>query len=178
MMEYTQLFGRVGEMRVAEAPGAYLKERVAAVAANLSLSGEVARQCAVINEALLKAVALLYEKDADGAWANVDCITYRIRVPMPWGSVGWRLWGLRQWEGRVLRSLLIRRAQVGQGAVRPALFDYNAEGNTWHLDVQSYVTPELATRFMQKESIKLGEWRRYARMFQEAEARRKKRHTS
>ncbi len=175
-MEYPNLFGQLGEVLVAESPGQYVKQQLAITADNLSKAGHVAGQCLVVNEALLIAVSLLYQKDADGAWSNVDAVTYRIMIPMPWCSCGWRHYGLRQWQGRVLRTILVKR--VGERSARPALFDYNAEGNSWHLDIASYSNAELAARFMKLEVIKLSEWRHYARLFREREVNRKNRHTS
>lgn len=150
-MSFTEQLSRVAEIRHAETPGVYLKQRIAESAQSLSKAGELAARVEAINEALTAFTSLLYQADTDGSFANVDAVTYRILVPCPFGSSGWRKWGLRAWEAGELRQFLAKRCTMSDK--RPALFDYNAESRTWHLNVADYGTFEAAAHYLKREPM-------------------------
>lgn len=150
-MSFTEQLSRVAEIRHAETPGTYIKQRLAESAQSLSRAGEMAARVEAINEALTAFTALLYQADTDGSFANVDVATWRILVPAPFGSSGWRKWGLRAWEAGELRRFLARRCTMTDK--RPALFDYNAESRTWHLNVSDYPTFETASHYLKREPM-------------------------
>lgn len=150
-MSFTEQLSRVAEIRHAETPGTYIKQRLSENAQTLSKAGELAARVEAINEALTAFTALLYQADTDGSFANVDGITYRILVPAPFGSSGWRKWGLRSWEAGELRRFLAQRCTITDK--RPALFDYNSESRTWHLNVSDYSTFEAATYYLKREPM-------------------------
>jgi hypothetical protein len=57
--------------------------------------------------------------------ANVD-LDGRLLVPVPWGDSGYKTWGLRVTEARVLRRIMLQRAaQAG------ALWYYDVDGRCW-----------------------------------------------
>ena len=145
-------------------PGNFVKQRLARNAGSLDLAGSVAMHCSVINECLFKVVDVLYTKDSDGVWANVDCVTHRLLIPTPWGNAGWQRWGmLRRWEASVVSSILIERSTQPR-ATRPALFDYNEHSRRWHLNLNDYGSIGLAQRFLEKEPISLADWRKHNTM--------------
>lgn len=148
---------RIQEVRFTESPSAYIKARIAQAAKELSLAGDMALHVAIANEALCKVTALLYETAGDNWLCNVDSVTSRILVVVPWGSKGFASWGLRKWESDVLRSILIARS--GQREPRPALFDYSPELRTWFLATDSYGNLALAQRFLAKEPVTVDLWR-------------------
>ena len=161
MMELQTGLERVQVIRNGATPAAFVKQRIAQTAQELSRAGDVALHVELCNEALHKAAVLLYERDSDGAWANVDSVSERVLVPMPWGSSGWQKWGLRRWEATVLRSILIARSSATTQP-RPALLGYNAECRTWHVDIGNYGTLALAQRFLAVEPIRLQDWRQHS----------------
>ena len=158
-MELQTGLERVQVIRNGETPGQFVKQRIAETAHNLTLAGDVALHVELASEALHKAVALLYERDIDGVLCNVDYITGRILRPMPWGSKGWALWGLREMEGSVLRAILRERSNKQEP--RPPLFIYSEAERLWRLDADSYSNLALAQRFLEREPIKLADWRKY-----------------
>jgi hypothetical protein len=89
--------------------------------------------------------------------ANVDTRTGRLLVPAPWGSLGWKRWGLRKWESETLRAILMARVEDRS---RPCLFDYNTESRTWHLNTSDYSTLQAATFYLERGAIRLNEWRK------------------
>jgi hypothetical protein len=77
-------------------PGEYIKQRIAQAAHQLSLAGVAAAHVELCNEALSGVIVLAYEADTDGLPCNVDRVTFRLLRPAPWGSKGWKRWGLRR----------------------------------------------------------------------------------
>ena len=152
-------------------PTAHVKQRLAQAATELNRAGMLQAQCEVINEALCQFTAMLYQRDSDGVLANVDARTGRLLVPAPWGDSGWKQWGLRQWEARILRSLLLTRLQ---DAKRPPLFDFNNHSRTWYLNSGDYPSLEAATHYLQRGAVKLAEWRNVSGDFHAKEAERKR----
>lgn len=140
-----------------ETLAAYIKQRIATAAQELSRAGDTAVHCEIANEALHKLTVLLYAADSDGWRANVDSVTGRILVVVPWGSRGFASWALRKWEADVLRSILIARS--GQREPRPALFDYSPELRTWFLNTGAYGSLAHAQHYLQREPISLALWR-------------------
>ena len=171
-MSFTGQLARVSEIRNAETPGTYIKQRIAENAHTLSRAGEMAARVEAINEALTAFAALLYQADTDGSFANVDAITYRILVPAPFGSSGWRKWNLRAWEAGELRQFLAKRCQMKDK--RPALFDYNSESRTWHLNATDYPSFEAASHYLQREPMTVKALRAMSGQFKQTTAHRYK----
>jgi len=102
---------RINEIYETDLP-AHTAQRIGAlarVASALSRRGQVAAKVELANAALLNLCDLLYEPDDDGKPANID-VTSRILVPLPWGRVGAKLWGLRTTEARCLRYIMLARS--------------------------------------------------------------------
>lgn len=158
-MELMQVVDRKNEIRTMAQPAGMVKQRIAQAAQDLNRAGNMALHVELANEALTKFTIMLYHKDQDGAWANIDGRTHRLLVPAPWGSKGWRKWGLRKWEGAVLRSIMLERVKDTR---RPCLFDYNGEARLWHLNVIDYGVFDAAQHYLNRSPITLAEWRKYA----------------
>jgi hypothetical protein len=163
-----ELTDRKQMLRMAANPPAAVRQRIASAADELNRVGLMAMRVELVNEALCKFATMLYEKDADGAFANIDSPTGRLLVSAPWGSSGWKRWGLRNWEARVLRSVLLSRLQA-----KPLpLFDYGNQ--TWYLNRGHYRTVGMAHAYLEVAPVALSEWRKYAKKCAEGEATRKR----
>lgn len=149
-------------VRLIEAPASYVKQRLQVLATTSSYAGLAQAQVDVLTEALLRTTALLYEKDSDGVLANVDRYTFKILRPVPWGSNGWKLWGVKALEAKVLRAILLDRSP--RTVPREALYLYIKEEQRWHLNVEQYQNYEQALQFLglKQETITLAKWRDYA----------------
>lgn len=133
----------------------YVDRRIGEAAENLSRGAIAAARITLVNECMVGLGRLLYEVDAAGHPVNVDGVTARLLVPVPWGSRGWKVWGLRQWEGRLLRRLLYRRYVQAE---RVALFWYSADRNSWYLN-RRYDTPAKHGEYWRNHAITPAEWR-------------------
>lgn len=176
-MELTPLFDRAleaGRRRPTFDP----KQRLSQSAEQLNRAGTLQAQIGVVEGALVAFVNTLYAPEADGQPANYDAATGRILIPAPWGSAGWKHWGLRKLEATHLRRVLMGRAAMK----RPApLFAHDPETHQWFVDHESYPTTDAALLWVQKFGPQLGEWRTLVQAHREAEAERlrvwRKRHT-
>lgn len=94
-------------------------------ARHLSRRGLAATKAELFNHALAALADLCMEWETDERRANVD-VDGRLLVPVPWGDAGYKVWGLRVTEARVLRRIMLQRAaQAG------ALWYYDADGRCW-----------------------------------------------
>lgn len=174
-MEIKQLIERTFDIRQAT-PTPSVKQRLADVAADLSKAGDNQARVELLNESVLALTNILYERDEEGRYANVDSRTHRLLVPAPWGSAGWRKWGVRNWEAVILRKILIVRYQMRRGA---PLFDYSEPSNQWFLNVTDYPTLDKALAYWKARPITLRDWRLHADAHrQEAQARMARRRSS
>ncbi len=106
-----------------------------------------------LNTATASLVALagiLFNRDGD-RFVNMDTLTRRILIPVPWGSRGWKRWGLRKWEGECLRHVLIGRVVEG----KPSLFYLS--GNVWSV-ARGFDDKEKALRWIHNHGPTLQEW--------------------
>jgi len=149
---------RANAMADVPTPNQFARQRVASAAGSLSRAGAMRARLDVAVAAMARLAAALYEQDEDGLLPNVDHITKRILIPVPWGANGWQHYDhIRQWEARVLRQILIERCQ--QRRRLPPLFDYNDQARTWHLNTVDYPTYDQAVLWLKRESPRLAEWR-------------------
>lgn len=155
-MDVNQMLDLKGAVRLAENPDRHIKQRMAANTAEMDKSGEAAMHCEVLNEALLKLVALLYKRDEDGILANMDAMTGRILIALPWGDSGYKRWGLHSREAICLRHILMTRLSANHAR---HLFDYSPESRTWFVNVVHYPDVDRAMAYLQRKPILTGEWR-------------------
>ncbi len=167
-MELDKLITRTQELRQA-LPTPSVKQRLAETAQALSRAGDNQARVELLNEAIMALISILYETDAAQYPANIDGKTWRLLVPAPWGRAGWRVWGLRYWEGEILRKAMLIRAEQR----RPApLFDYNEGGRTWHLNLGTYPQIDAAFSYVRSYPITLTEWHRHADIYRSQAHRR------
>lgn len=164
-----ELIERKNTLRNGLAADNYVKQRIAETADKLSLSGILAARVEIANEALYNLIMLCYEVDTDGLCCNVDLVTYRILIPLPWGAAGWRKWGLRYHEAIVMRSIMLARQKPKTGATIP-LFVYDGGSRTWHLNVQDYPSPKVAKAWLAASQITLQEWKQYLLAYRNSNA--------
>jgi hypothetical protein len=154
------------KIRAAAIPENYIKQQITQAAVIRSLAGDILARIGECEEAVLKLLDLLYEKDSDGVFANVDSQTGKILRPLPWGQAGYKKWGLRDLSATVLRAWFMKRSTKSNDLVlpmpRPTLFIYNQSDRRWYLNTQDYGTKELAWRFLEKEKLTVKEWRALA----------------
>lgn len=156
---------RVSELRNAETPGTYIKQRMAVAAESLSNAARIQGTIEAVNEALYKVAALCYET-VEGQKVNVDSRTYRLLVPLPWGDSGYVKWGMRAVEARILRSVLMTRANSDQSA----LFDY--ADRRWFLNAAMYKNSQAALTYLRENPISGREWIRHSNAWHERELQR------
>lgn len=128
-------------------------------AVRLYLAGVMAARVELVNESLYKLAQDLYTPDSDGVLANVDSITHRIRIAAPWGSVGWRYFGLRRWEARTLSKILRARQSAWAKGQRPPLYLYDEDSTRWHLNLHDYGSLDAAQWWLKRSAVTLKEWR-------------------
>ena len=142
------------------APIVVSRKRLAVDAEYLSQSGDLQARLDVCISAMAGLIKVLYTTDADDLLIHVD-VTDRIMIPVPWGSSGWRAWGLRKWEAGLLRAVLIGRCQR-KGDV---LFGYDR--NQWYLDTEQFPTMETALQWLKRHGPTLREWRAVVEPYRE-----------
>ena len=157
-MELMQVVDRKNEIRAAALPASVIKQRIAQAADELSKAGDVAARVEVANEAISKLTSILYQRDIDGIYPNLDNVTKRIIIAAPWGSVGWKRWGMRHWEAGIVRKILMPRQANYTQKQRPPLFVYS-ESRYWYLNLFDYPTLETAQHWLQRSAITVQEWR-------------------
>lgn len=167
-MEILNLFDRARDLG-SRRPTFDPKQRMTQAAEELNLAGYMQAQIGVCDGALVAFVAVLYATDADQHPANFDAETGRILIPLPWGSSGWRHWGLRKMEAGCLRKVLMRRAMVRKPA---PLFCYDQDSGQWFLDNETYPTADAALMWLKNYGPQLGEWRTIVQAHRLADAER------
>lgn len=157
-MDLTNIIDRKSTIRTLPEPPTHVKQRIAQAADELNRAGTMAAQVEVINEAICKFTHILYQRDTDGHYPNFDKVTQRIIIPAPWGSSGWRRWGLRHWEAGTLRKILLGRQARFTVKQRPPLFGYS-DRRYWYLNIIDYPNYESAQNWLMRGAITLQEWR-------------------
>ena len=161
MMDIDTLSDRKQAIRGLPTPPKFVSQRLAQAAQDLSRAGDLAARVEVVNESLFHCITMLYQRDTDGTYANINPRTYRLLVPAPWGSRGWKRWGLRHWEAGLLRGVLMERLKDSR---RRVLFDYNAHAHTWHLNLSDYRIADAALNYLEKDPVSIREWRKFSRL--------------
>lgn len=129
---------RIGAVALAR-PAAYLAERLEQQTAALSEKARLQATAELLNAAMLRYVALVFEPLADGTPAGVDPITGFVRIKAPWATNSYRFWGLRRQEQGVLLAYLKYWQRSTEGA--PPIFLYAASSNRWAVNLRRY--PDL-----------------------------------
>lgn len=129
------------------------REQIAADALNRLTTEQ--RYVVAAQEALLRLSQLCYVQ-VGSRYVNIDNLTWRILIPLPWSRRSCQLYGLREWEARNLGNLIMAR-QEGRG---PALFLY---GDTrWYINIADYPDIETAVAYWDKRRLMVDEWLTFA----------------
>jgi hypothetical protein len=138
---------------------AFVRQRMGDAASLLSRRGYIAAQVLRCNEALQRLIALCYEVEHNRL-INVDSVTGRLRIGAPMGDDGWRHYGLRRSEARIMRHILFDRQAQWQPSQRPPLFMY--ERFRWYINLFDYGSIEHAQWWLQHSQITVSEWLQHA----------------
>lgn len=155
----------IQQIRQAETPGGFIRQRIQASAEQLSNKARVEGTLAVANEALARLAVALYET-VDYIPVNVDSRTYKILIPVPWGDSGYHTWGLRSTEARVMRWILMARQKRNRDQ---ALFWFE---RYWFLNGNRYQSAAQAIDYLKDNPITMREWDRQLGAFHESETAR------
>lgn len=84
-------------------------------------------------EAIQRLTLLAYERD-DNGYCNIDLVTGRILIPVPFGKAGHRHWGISVSESVILREMIQRR-QAQTVDRPPGLWLYDRSRRCWFLNL-------------------------------------------
>lgn len=129
------------------------RKTLRAAAEAISLANVDAATCELLSEALARLVVIAYQEDA-GGMCNVDVITGRLLIPLPWGRNGYAKWGLRPQEANILRQVLFDWQEDA-----PALLRYDRMRRSWFVDLYYYGDLSLAKRWLAKHQIDVRTYR-------------------
>ena len=127
---------------------------VRAAAENLSRRNADAATCELLNEALGRLTDLCFEEDAGGL-CNVDYVTGRILIPLPWGRHGHARWGLRPQEANILRAWLLETLRSGY----PPLFWWERNRRAWFVGLGDYPDRQEAGLWLRTHQITVRDYR-------------------
>lgn len=109
-------------------------------------------------EACQRLTQLAYERDDDGAWSNIDPVTWRLLIPAPWGRAGHRSWGITSTESVVLREMIqCRQPQTDHRP--PGLWLYDRTRRCWRINLYDFDTLADGLRYWQRWPLGIGEYR-------------------
>jgi hypothetical protein len=124
-----------------------------AVAETLSKRNVDAATCEVLNEALARLVQLAYEVDTGGL-CNIDGVTGRFLIPLPFGRNGHARWGIRPQEANILRQILFDWMQESQ----PLLF-YDWVRHSWFVNLDHFGSIGIAKAWLRSHQVTVGLYR-------------------
>ncbi len=162
---------RMGETREAQPTPFTPARAVAAAGDELTRRGLAALAVEHLQAALFRVVELAYEEDVDGRLCNVDSHDGRLLIPVPWGSVGHRRYGLRRREADVLRFFLLESMTARPGAPVP-LFQYDHEQRAWFVNLADYSTRTAAGSWLKQSGLTVRAYKECLRRVQEASSGR------
>jgi hypothetical protein len=122
------------------------------VAENLSRRTADMAVCELLNEALSRLVELCFEQDGD-YYCNLDPVTWKIEIALPFGRNGHKQWGLRPSEANALRRLLFDRQYA------PGLFLYDKTRRCWRINLHDFGSYDLAMRYLTRQPVGVAEYR-------------------
>jgi hypothetical protein len=124
-----------------------------AVAETLSKRNVDQATCEVLNEALARLVQLAYETDAGGL-CNIDGVTGRFLIPLPFGRNGSAQWGIRPSEANVLRQILF-----DWQTEPPALLHYERSRRAWFVNLAEFGSAGIAKAWLRAHQVTVGLYR-------------------
>lgn len=156
---------RMEETRQAH-PAPFSPARAVAVAGTeLTRRGLAALAVEHLTAAVFRLLELAFEGDTDARLCNTDPHDGRLLVPAPWGSAGYKRYGLRRREGEVLRLFLLERMTPKPGSAVP-LFLYDHERRAWYLNLNDYPTRAAAGEYWRHAGLTVRAYRECLRRVQ------------
>lgn len=107
----------------------------------------------LFNEALSRLLLLAYEEDAGGL-CNVDVVTGKFLIPLPFGRNGHSAWGLRPTEANVLRQILFDWRAEGR-----CLFYFENSHRAWFVSLYDYPDAAAAKSWLRAHQITIALYR-------------------
>jgi hypothetical protein len=123
----------------------------------LSLRNADAAIVELFSEAMQRLTLLAYEVD-DHGYCNIDAVTWRILIPLPFGRMGHRRWGITPSESVILREMVQRR-QLGRDGRAPGLWLYDRTRRCWRLNLFDFDTLADGQKYWQKWPLSVQEYR-------------------
>lgn len=111
----------------------------------------------LFSEAMQRLTLLAYEHDADG-YCNIDPVTWRILIPLPFGKAGHRRWGISVSESVVLREMIQQR-QAQRVNRPPGLWQYDRARRQWRVNIFDFDTLTDGQRYWQRWPLTVAEYR-------------------
>lgn len=136
---------------------------IAAAGDELTRRGLAALAVEHLQAALFRVVELAYDLDNDNRLCNVDAVDGRLLIPVPWGSAGYKRYGLRRREAEVLRLYLFDAMTPKPGTPVP-LFVY--EGRSWFVNLVDYPTRAEAGAWLKQSGLTVRAYKLYLRRVQ------------
>jgi hypothetical protein len=109
--------------------------------------------CELMNEALARLVQLAYEQDSGGL-CNLDGVTGKLLIPLPFGRLGHAKWGLRPIEAVILRQVLFDWQYPS-----PTLFFYDKSRRAWFVNLRHFEEVKAAHRWLTQHQIDVATYR-------------------
>jgi hypothetical protein len=108
-------------------------------------------------ECMQRLTQLAYET-SEGTLCNVDSVTHRFLIAVPWGRNGHQRWGLSRSEGIVLREMIQTR-QAQTDSRPPGLFLYDRTRRSWRVSFFDYDTLQDAQAYWQRYPLSVQQYR-------------------
>lgn len=108
-------------------------------------------------EAMQRLTLLAYERD-DHGYCNIDPVTWRLLIPVPWGKAGHRRWGITASESVILREMLQQR-QAQRADRPPGVWLYDRTRRAWLLNLFDFDTLADGQRYWSKWPLSVAEYR-------------------
>lgn len=136
---------------------------IAAAGDELTRRGLAALAVEHLTTALYRLVELAFELDHDNRLCNVDAVDGRLLIPVPWGSAGYKRYGLRRREAEVLRLYLFDAMTPRPGKPVP-LFQFDRRA--WYVNLVDYPTQADAAGYLAKAGLTVRAYKLYLRRVQ------------
>lgn len=144
---------RTLDIRVSSIPNSTKGRNMSLTEGIFDKSGWCSATVGLFNECLLKVSGVLYKKDT--LYINLDNITNRVLIPLPWGSTGYKNYGIRANECDVFRRIMIAKSLSKRK--RP-LFDYSEVNRSWYFNVLDYPTIEEGFRYLKINEVTVSDY--------------------
>jgi hypothetical protein len=108
-------------------------------------------------EAMQRLTLLAYECD-DNGYCNIDLVTGRILIPMPFGKAGHRRWGISVSESVILREMIQQR-QTQTADRPPGLWLYDRSRRCWLLNLYDFDALADGQRYWERWPLTVAEYR-------------------